>query len=151
MFNITFLLQSVSWLSSCGMVNTLWKYGIGRSSACRALSHLALVSDCHLGQCRFRQELYEFWIFPQEWQTSVWPPKKAVRQTTISCMILWCSKGMLRDSMYCFPYLQKTSANSGRCCFFIRNRLRIVAMMSLHALRGRYVKGTSNTLDTIIG
>ena len=45
--------------SSCGRVNTTWKYGTGKSSAERAASHFARALPWHLGQCRLRHELKE--------------------------------------------------------------------------------------------
>jgi hypothetical protein len=43
--------------AGAGIVKTTWKYGTGKSSACRAASHAARARPWHFGQCRLRQEL----------------------------------------------------------------------------------------------
>jgi hypothetical protein len=42
-------------LSSCGKVNTRWKYPTGKISDFCLSSHFTLASDWHLGQWRLRQ------------------------------------------------------------------------------------------------
>src|SRR4030095_15088938 len=56
--NRIFLLVRIRALSSCGNVNTKWKYPTGNSSDFCLFSHLTLANDWHLGQCRLRQELH---------------------------------------------------------------------------------------------
>src|SRR5262249_61184736 len=53
--NRIFLWARISRLNSCGKANTRWKYPTGKSSQVCLFNHLALASDWHLGQWRFRE------------------------------------------------------------------------------------------------
>jgi len=44
---------------AAGTVKTTWKYSVSSSSASRCSIHVARARDWHVGQCRFRHELYQ--------------------------------------------------------------------------------------------
>lgn len=44
-------------LAGAGKVKTTWKYGTGRSAACRSVGRCVRAAPWHFGQCRLQQEL----------------------------------------------------------------------------------------------
>jgi hypothetical protein len=84
MSKIIFRLPRASAPSSCGNVNTTWKQCVGRTRSIRLSIHAAWVRAWHLGQWRLRHELYAGREKSHESHTSTWPPRTAVRHTSIA-------------------------------------------------------------------